>query len=234
MTGPGPLIASGRDSDIFAYGDGLVLRRSRSHRSMAAEAKVMEYVRAQGYPVPAVDHLNDDGTDLVMERIEGPSMAESLGRRPWTLGDNGTVLGDLHRRLHQIPAPDWVADGPGSTAGGCLLHLDLHPLNVILGPSGPVVIDWTNAKRGPAAVDLALTWVLILAGEIPGNRLKAALMGRARGLFVSGFLRGFDLGPVRAALRDVVEWKVTDPHMSALEQRRMWAVVEREQARASA
>jgi len=68
VTSLGPLIAAGRDADIFAYGDRLVLRRSRQGRSMMAEAKVMEYVRGHGYPVPAIDHLSDDGTDLVMER----------------------------------------------------------------------------------------------------------------------------------------------------------------------
>jgi len=229
VTSLGPLIAAGRDADIFAYGDRLVLRRSRQGRSMMAEAKVMEYVRGHGYPVPAIDHLSDDGTDLVMERVDGRSMVEVLGRKPWTLRDNGKLLGGLHRRLHEIPAPDWVAPGPGAE-GRCLLHLDLHPLNVLLGPAGPVVIDWTNATAGEGVTDVALTWVLMEAGEIPGNRLKAAMMGRARGALVAGFLNSFDLAPVRAALRAVVEWKVRDPHMSEAEQDRMWAVVGREEA----
>jgi aminoglycoside phosphotransferase (APT) family kinase protein len=232
VTGPGPLIASGRDADIFAYGDAgrLVLRRSRAGRSMAGEAKVMDYVRGQGYPVPAVDHLSDDGTDLIMERIDGPSMVEFLGRKPWLLRTHGRVLGDLHRRLHQIPGPDWLdpVQVPGG-AGESLVHLDLHPLNVIVGPSGPVVIDWTNARRGAGAVDVAINWVLMSAGEIPGNRLKATVMGRARGLLINAFLAGFDLGPVRSVLRAVVAWKVTDPHMSEGEQRRMWAVVAQEE-----
>jgi aminoglycoside phosphotransferase (APT) family kinase protein len=224
-------MASGRDADIFAYGDAglLVLRRSRDGRSMVTEAKVMEYAAGHGYPVPAVDHLNDDGTDLVMERVDGPSMAQFLGRRPWTLGATGALLGDLHRRLHEIPPPDWLTPGPGPE-GGSFLHLDLHPLNVIMGASGPVVIDWTNARRGRAAFDVALTWVLMTAGQIPGNRLKAALMGRARGLLVDGFLGGFDLTEAAATMRAVVEWKVTDPHMSEAEQRRMWAVVSKVEA----
>jgi aminoglycoside phosphotransferase (APT) family kinase protein len=228
VTGPGPLIASGRDADIFAYGDGnrLVLRRSRGGRPMAAEARVMEYVRGHGYPVPAVDHLSDDGTDLVMERVDGPSMVEVLGRRPWTLGAQGAILGHLQRRLHEIPVPDWLAPGPGAP-GDSFLHLDLHPLNVLVGPAGPVVIDWTNARSGQAPFDVALTWVLMTAGEIPGNRLRAAVMGRARGLLVGSFLRGFDLAPVRATIRSVVTWKVADPHISDVEQERMWDLVGR-------
>jgi aminoglycoside phosphotransferase (APT) family kinase protein len=228
VTGPGPLIAAGRDADIFAYGDDerLVLRRARSGRSMETEARIMEYVRAEGYPVPAIDHLSDDGTDMVLERIHGPSMVDALGRKPWTLTANGELLGELHRRLHEIAAPDWMDPGPGGE-GSCLIHLDLHPLNVLLGPSGPVVIDWPNARRGQGAFDVALSWVLMMAGEIPGNRLQAAVMGLARGRLVGGFLRGFDLGPVRATMRTAVEWKVADPHMSEAEQRRMWDVVRR-------
>jgi hypothetical protein len=52
-------------------------------------------------------------------------------------------------------------------------------------------------------------------------------MGRARGRLVKGFLAGFDPGPVRSTLRAVVEWKVTDPHISAAEQTRMWALLAR-------
>jgi aminoglycoside phosphotransferase (APT) family kinase protein len=224
VTGPGPLIASGRDADIYAYGEGLVLRRSRQGRSMETEARVMAYARDHGYPVPAVDHLSNDGTDLVMERVAGASMVEVIGKKPWRLRSQGALLGDLHRRLHLIPGPDWLrsVDGSGETA---LLHLDLHPLNVLIGPDGPVVIDWTNAARGDPAVDVALTWVLMTAGEIPAGRLKAALMGQARGLLVRSFLQGFDRAPLRSVLRSVVEAKCADPHMSEDEQRRMWAVV---------
>jgi aminoglycoside phosphotransferase (APT) family kinase protein len=229
------LIASGRDADIYAVGhdEKLVLRRSRVGRSMVAEARLMEYVRTHGYPVPAVDHLDADGTDLVMERVQGPSMVELLGRKPWTIRANGALLGDLHRRLHAIPCPDWLAPAPGPE-GTDLLHLDLHPLNVIMGPSGPVVIDWPNARRGPAAFDVALTWALLTAGEIPGNRLKAKVMGGLRARLVDGFLDGFDLAPVRALMRSAVDWKVADAHISPAEQARMRALADRAERTAPA
>lgn len=225
MTDPGPLVAAGRDADIFALGEGLVLRRARGGRSLRAEAEVMEYVRRQGYPVPAVDRLSDDGTELVMERVEGPSMATALGRRPWTLRRTGSLLGDLHRRLHEIPAPAGLRGAPVGS-GTSLVHLDLHPLNVLMTPKGPVVIDWANAAVGDAALDVAITWVLMKAGEIPGGRVRAAVMGWGREAVIGGFLAGFDLAPVRAVMAAVVEWKATDPHMSELERRRMRAVAE--------
>ena len=222
MNEPGPLLATGRDSSIFEYGPGLVLRRSRHGRSMVTEAKTMEYARSHGYPVPAVEELSADGTDLVMERIDGPSMMTVLSRRPWTVRQQGTVLADLHRRLHEIPAPGWVA---AFGDGDRLLHSDLHPLNVIMSPKGPVVIDWPNAVRGGGASDVALTWVLMAAGGIPAGRVKAALLGHGRALFINSFLRGFDLAVVRARLAEVVDWKLNDANMTPAERQAMTNLV---------
>ena len=73
MHAPGPLLAAGRDCDIYEYEAGLVLRRARSGRSLAAEAEAMQYLADRGFPVPQIDEISGDGTDLVMERIEGPS-----------------------------------------------------------------------------------------------------------------------------------------------------------------
>ena len=112
---------------------------------MVTEARIMEYARANGFPVPAVEEMSDDGSDMVMERIDGADMFVSLTKRPWTISRQGKLLAGLHHRLHEIPTPTWLADAPFGE-GDRLLHLDLHPLNVILSSKGPVVIDWTNAR----------------------------------------------------------------------------------------
>jgi aminoglycoside phosphotransferase (APT) family kinase protein len=217
-------LAAGRDADIFEYGRGLVLRRSRAGRSLTDEARVMEYVRSQGYPVPAVEEVSDDGFDMVMERIEGTDMVAAITKRPWTIPRQGRVLADLHRQLHELIAPDWL---PGAPVGGGdrLLHLDLHPLNVMIGPRGPVVIDWTGACRGDPAVDVALAWVLMRAGDVPTGWLLGKMLGRARSVLIKSFLGPFDLDVVKRSLHDVVTWKTLDPHMSLGEQDRMWQVV---------
>lgn len=224
MRKPGALLASGRDSDIFEYGPDEVLRRSRKGRSMAIEARTMEYARARGYPVPAVSELSDDGTELVMERVEGPVLLAAISRQPWTIRRHGAQLADLHRQLHEIPAPDWLDDAPYGS-GDRLVHLDLHPLNVILSPQGPVVIDWPRAARGPGDADVAITWVLLASAGIPAGRLKAAVLGLGRSRLVESFLGPFDREPVRALLGGAVEWKLTDPNMTAQEQRAMRSLV---------
>jgi hypothetical protein len=59
MRPPGKLLATGRDCDVFEYGPGLVLRRSRRGRSMSFEARIMDYVGGDGYPVPAVVEMSE-------------------------------------------------------------------------------------------------------------------------------------------------------------------------------
>ena len=191
---------------------------------MALEARVMEYVRAQGFPVPAVEELSDDGLDIVMERIVGADMVGTLSKRPWTIPHQGRVLADLHRRLHELPAPDWMVDAPVGQ-GSQLLHLDLHPLNVMIGPQGPCVIDWARACRGDPTVDVALAWVLMDVGEVSAGRFIGAILGKARSSLVKSFLRSFDVDEVKLCLPEVVAWKAADPHMSGVERAQMWELV---------
>ena len=95
-----------------------------------------------------------------------------------------------------------------------MVHLDLHPLNVLVTPDGPVVIDWTNASSGTAGSDVAATWLVASSGRIPGPRWKAALFGAFRRLLMSTFIKRAGR---EAAVRDlaaVAEWKCRDRNMS--------------------
>lgn len=147
-----PLLASGRDADVYALDGARVLRRYRRGGDVAAEAAVMVHVGGLGFPAPAVHQA--DGTDLVLERVPGPTMLSAFATGELGLVEGATVLADLHRRLHALPTLS-------RESGFSVLHLDLHPDNVILGPRGPVLIDWRNATEGPADLDLAMTAVII-------------------------------------------------------------------------
>lgn len=211
------LIGAGRDADVFALDGDRVLRRYRdAGRSAEREAAVMAHARSAGLPVPEV--FDVDGADLVLERVVGPTMTAALARRPWTLARQARVLAGLHRAVHEVPAPDWLA---GPFAGGdALLHLDLHPDNVLLGPAGPVVIDWTNAARGPAEVDVADAWLVISAGSVPGGRLQSAVVGAAQGTFARLFRRaaGLDLA---SALPAAAARRLADRNLGDRERRRI-------------
>jgi aminoglycoside phosphotransferase (APT) family kinase protein len=172
------LLASGRDGDVFELSPELVLRKTRDGRSIAHEARIMRYVEEQGFPVPHIEEVRADGAEIVMERIDGPSMLDAMVR-PWNIAPNLRVLADLHDRLHAIEGPDWLPEMPGG--GDRLLHLDLHPLNVLMSSSkGPMVIDWGNSRRGDPMADVALTYALVTCGRIPLPRPIAAMLNAVR------------------------------------------------------
>ena len=212
---PGPLLASGRDSDIFEFGLDKVLRRARDGRSIAHEAALMAHVRSHGYPVPEVHEVRAGGTELVMDRIDGPHLLDAIASRPWRLPRLAGVLAGLHRQLHAIAPPEGLRElGDGGTA---LVHLDLHPLTVRMSARGPVVIDWANAAVAHPAVDVADTWAVLAAAQVPGTGLKTRVLGRARALFVRAFLSHFDRDEVRAHLALAVERRSADRNMSPAE-----------------
>jgi tRNA A-37 threonylcarbamoyl transferase component Bud32 len=226
MDSPGPLLAQGRDADIFEYGPNLVLRRSRRQRSMANEAKTMAYAQSMGYPVPTVDEVSEDGMEMSMERIAGSVMIDEMGKRPWALKRYGAMLAELQLRLHELEAPTWLNPSPGAV-GDRLLHFDLHPLNIMMSRKGPIVIDWANAVRGQSATDVALTWTLIATGGFPKSSLLTPVIGHFRKRFVNGYLDHIDQLAAQAELSDVVAFKVKDPNMTDQEQQRMWDLARR-------
>jgi aminoglycoside phosphotransferase (APT) family kinase protein len=184
----------------------------------------MRHVRAHGYPAPEVFEVSDDGFDVVMERVDGPTMLEDLGRRPWRLRRYARTLADLIHELGSVAALEGLPPAP--IPGPRVVHLDLHPANVILSPSGPVVIDWTNARAGDPACDPALTWLLIACATIPGKGLMHAIETRVRNIFVRAYLTAIDVSAARVALPAIVEWKAADANMAADEVARMHTMLD--------
>jgi aminoglycoside phosphotransferase (APT) family kinase protein len=211
----GPKLAEGRDSEIFEHGRGKVLRVARDGRSLVGEADVMSYVRAHGYPCPEVFDAGDGY--LVMQRLEGPTMLQDAV--PFRLRRNGALLARLHDQLHAIPAPPGIKTAP--LAGDRLVHRDLHPLNVLITPDGPVVIDWANASAGDPAFDVADTWVLFACGDPPLNPIERRLAPLARRILLRSFLGGLDRDAARRAIPAAVEHRLTDRNMSPTERERM-------------
>ncbi|KDN84321.1 phosphotransferase [Kitasatospora cheerisanensis] len=160
----GELIGTGRTADVWALGDGRVLRRYRDGLSAGGEAEVMMHLAEHGYPVPAVWAAERPG-DLIMERLGGPTMLQSLVSGAISPAAAGELLAELLRRLHEIPPR--AAARPGDR----VLHLDLHPDNVLLTAHGPVVIDWSTAAEGEPGLDDAMSAVI----------LAQALLGRPGG-----------------------------------------------------
>jgi aminoglycoside phosphotransferase (APT) family kinase protein len=206
------ILASGRDGDIFEYAPGLVLRKTRDGRSIEHEARIIEYVAQHGFPVPAIHEVRAQGTEIIMERIDGPLMLGSGGLAAIHIRRMFRLLGTLHDQLHRIPAPDWVRTVGD---GDCLLHCDLHPLNVILSPTrGPVVVDWGNTARGDALFDIAITYVLLTCPRIPVPRPIEVVLDSIRRPSADFFFARPYRGPaLDAAIVEAASLKAFDRNM---------------------
>lgn len=182
---PGPLLASGTSADVYALDDARVLRRYREGRDATPEVTLLRHVTAHGFPAPAV--LDASGSDIVMERVHGPTLLQALGAGEIAIPDAAHVLADLHARLHRVPAP-------GATGDEVVVHLDLHPGNVVLAEAGPAVVDWGRARSGAAELDVAITAVLVaeVAVDAGGDYSQAA---RA---LLAAFLHASDVSPLPA------------------------------------
>ena len=220
---PGTLLGSGRNADVYDIGGGRVLRRYRDGRDADAverEAQVMAHARAHGVPVPEAFEVS--GSDIVMERAMGPTMLDFLGRRPWTVRAQARLLARLHATVHQVPAlPGLRAPfGDEDLDHQVLLHRDLHPSNVILTSTGPVIIDWEGAARGPAILDVALTWAIVGFSDVPENTLGAVAVLGVQSLFTRSFVRA--AGPLDPTWRAAaVRHRLTDPNVLPSERARL-------------
>lgn len=198
---------------MYALDEHRVLRRYRKRTVPEYEVNVIRHVHAHGYPTPAV--LDVNGPDLILERVDGPTMRVALENDPSTMSRHAAMLARLHEQLGRIVAPDWLRPiGPGDS----VIHCDLHPENVLMGPEGPMVIDWANARRGHWADDVAMT-VVIVGGVVKqsgvitvSDSLLAAIPA-----FLDAFLAAFDRDVVRAHLAAAIDRRTRDPNLSVEE-----------------
>jgi aminoglycoside phosphotransferase (APT) family kinase protein len=239
-------VGEGREAEIFALGDGSVLRLMRDPGSAVIaerEAGAIAAARRVGAAAPRVHELVtvEGRPGMVQDRVEGRDMLTDLNRRPWSLGAAARSLGRLHARIHEATASDPVpelkqairerlegsdlvpahivrfalAELDVLPAGDRLCHGDLHPGNVISGPRGTAIVDWTGATHGDPAADVARTRWLVRSGAPPpgASTLTRILIRAGRDGFDRLYLRAYrrerelDLaavdrwGPVLAAER---------------------------------
>ncbi|MFF2326754.1 MULTISPECIES: phosphotransferase [unclassified Streptomyces] len=170
----GELLGTGRSADVYALDEKWVLRRYRDGMDATHEWTVMSYLSAHGYPVPRLGPRNAETgpCELVLQRLTGPTMLHSLLSGGLTAAEGGAMLAGLLAELHTVPAR--LSPHPEDR----ILHLDLHPDNVMLTDRGPVVIDWSNTKEGAPAADRAMT-SLILAQVAVDTRSPASAGARA-------------------------------------------------------
>jgi aminoglycoside phosphotransferase (APT) family kinase protein len=98
-----------------------------------------------------------------------------------------------------------------------VLHLDLHPANVILAPNGPVVIDWTNAAAGDPAADVALTWLILAVFESDDRGVMRVMIAALRRLYTRAFLAAAGRDAAAAVLPAVAAYRERDRNIRPTE-----------------
>jgi Ser/Thr protein kinase RdoA (MazF antagonist) len=202
------LLASGRTADVFDLEDGTVLRRVREGWPADREAATMAYLAERGYPVPEVKSVS--GADIVMRRVDGPTMVQAFADGTLAIDEGQRMLADLHARLHALPPI------VGAAPGDRILHLDLHPENVLLSVDGPILIDWSNATEGPPGYDIAVTAIIYAEVAVWPGHPYAPLCRPA----LTAFL-GYAGSPEPEMLARAVALRSANPTLSVEEKSRL-------------
>jgi tRNA A-37 threonylcarbamoyl transferase component Bud32 len=183
------LLAKGSTADIYAWKADKILKLFREYTPWHAnEVSATKIAFNSGLPVPEVfsgliEINKKEG--IIFERIDGPSMTEYLDKHPDKAEAYGQSTAILHSQVHSIvraelPALleiltwsiqqtdlletknknvvlDILSDLPD---GERLCHNDFYPNNIIVSPTGPVIIDWAIGTKGNPDADFARTWLI--------------------------------------------------------------------------
>lgn len=177
-------VAGGADTAIWRVERGrdrCALRVFRAEQAAVSAREAVAMTAAGGHvPVPRVMASGAwrGRPALLLSWCRGEPLATALGREPWRVWAAGRRWGHALARIHRVRAPeivravekDWIAlAGPDGEAlrprleatdlqVSTLLHLDYHPLNVLVaGGRVSAVLDWANVRAGDPRADVART-----------------------------------------------------------------------------
>jgi hypothetical protein len=89
-----------------------------------------------------------------------------------------------------------------------------------------VLIDWQGAVAGPAAADIAHTWLLLRTSVVPGPLAQRVVGTVGQRLFARTFLTRVDATAVTRALPMVGARRLQDPTLLDVEAARIRGVLE--------
>lgn len=153
------------------------------------EAHTTQLVHAAGLPAPEVLDLTtvQGRPALVLERVDGVPMWDHMLTEPADIPRLAILLAELQTEINLTPAPSGmprlvdrlsakIADAAPLSPidrddaqrelarlpeANALCHFDVHPNNVIMGPQGPIIVDWYDAAAGNPAADVVRSSTLM-------------------------------------------------------------------------
>ena len=217
----GPLIGRGYYAEVFAYGEGKVVKLfddGRDVDSAEHEARLTSVARESGIPAPKIYDVVtvDDRAGIVMERIDGETMIQWGTSLPWRVYTGAKLMARLHADMHSrrdvdIPAPreeilDRIQTASGVDEsvkrqaierlatlpdGDSFCHGDFHPGNILMARGIPVIIDWESGTSAHAASDVAKTVVLLQSGVPLERGIRRVIIEMVRKYFLSMYLKEY-------------------------------------------
>lgn len=225
-------VGGGADAAIWRVergGERFALRLLRSEQRGQADREVAALRAAAlgGVPVPALHAAGDwrGRPALLLGWCPGHPLAAALRRRPWAAWALGREFGRVQAAIHAAPLPtdldhpvswlEWAAPDPSLRArlaavaprSPALLHLDYHPLNVLV-ERGRIsgVLDWANARVGDPRADLARTAAILRFAPLPPGPAAVAARAAVR-IVEAGWRRGYaERAGVVAELTPFLAW----------------------------
>lgn len=144
-----------------------------------------------GLKVPSVGNLVEINGQFgfALERVNGRNLLELNAKKPWSGFRIARQTAELQVDLQKTPSinepssqhqilrskienTDKLTNQQRASIlssletlpeGDTICHFDFHPMNILMTPSGPAIIDWVDANIGNPLADVASTWVKITA-----------------------------------------------------------------------
>ncbi len=223
----GDVVARGSRSTVHAYGRGAVVKvpdSSTPESWIRYEARYAEAARIAGAPAPRLLGMEQIAgrTASVWEHVEGMSMWQQVVDQPGRSAELGRLLAEVQLAVFElVPAVTlprqrdrltskirWAAATIDASladalellpppSGSRLCHGDLHPSNVLLGPEGPMIVDWFDASRGDPVADVARSSLVLLSdGTDPPRHLPGsdrATLGVLTDAYLGRLSEGFGI-----------------------------------------
>ncbi|GAA0339834.1 hypothetical protein GCM10008967_32750 [Bacillus carboniphilus] len=178
------------------------------------EKEIIDFAASQMIPAPAVRTVKivDDLAVMVSDWVSGQTVLEELISNPEQAFSIGEEFGRVQAKIHNLRKADTLIQIPGNWLKPAtdeekdvfekidtltkedtktLLHLDYHPLNVMM-EIGKItaVLDWVNAGFGDPRLDVARTYSILQFEQLrqtsPFEELKPTLQE-----FEKGWLKGY-------------------------------------------
>ncbi|WP_078548725.1 phosphotransferase family protein [Litchfieldia alkalitelluris] len=174
------------------------------------EKSIMRMAQNHGIKVPKVYKVKciEEYAVMSLEWVNGKTIFDELRENPKNACNLGSEFGRSQATLHQISFREYESDSWLSSkneeeqdvlnrirnkftlSSKSLLHLDFHPLNVLVDEneiSG--IIDWTNASVGDPRFDLARTYSIL---KIEGYNFQKVVDPTVFEKFGKGWIQGYE------------------------------------------